>query len=262
LLAGLLASSLTFFAAAVTQFAAGNLCGRFSDITLLQFAGAFVNHFLPFSLGGVNLTARYYQKFGKRQAQSITMATIPIVFGVITTVIIVAIVSPITLARLFGRFHLSHFSAWWVPSIIAVLVIAGSVILRYRQRAKEFIKETLAGLKGLEGRLQLVLLVTGSVGITLMSALALLASILAVHASVGPVAVFVIYVTASLVSNITPTPGGIGATEAVLVLTLVAARLSLPQAAAITLIYRFLTFWLPIIPGGLALRRLNRQKTL
>jgi glycosyltransferase 2 family protein len=136
------------------------------------------------------------------------------------------------------------------------------VILRYRQRVRKFIKEALASLKGIEGRRQLVLLVGGSVAITLTSALTLLSSIMAVHASVALVSVFVIYVTASLVSNIAPTPGGIGAIEAVLVLALVAARLSLSQAAAITLIYRFITFWLPILPGGLALRRLNRQKTL
>jgi hypothetical protein len=123
LLVGLAASSLTFFAAAVTQFAAGDLSGHFSDITLLQFAGSFVDHFLPFSLGGVNLTSRYYQKLGKRQAQAITMATIPIIFGVITTVIIVAIVSPITIAHLVGKLHLRQFSVWLLFPIIAALMI-------------------------------------------------------------------------------------------------------------------------------------------
>jgi len=259
---GLLASGLSFIAAAVTQFAAGGLSGRFSNITLLQFAGSFVNHFLPFSFGGINLTARYYQKLGKRQGQGITMATIPVIFGIITTIIMVAIVSPITLAHLAGKFHFSHLSIWVIPPVIATLVISVLVISKYRQKARELIQEALAGLKGIRDIRQLTLLITGSVSITLMSACALLAAIMAIHASIGLVAVFVLYVTASLVSNVAPTPDGIGATEAVLVLGLVAARLSLPQAAAATLIFRFMTFWLPIIPGGLALHRLNRQKAL
>jgi uncharacterized protein (TIRG00374 family) len=62
------------------------------------------------------------------------------------------------------------------------------------------------------------------------------------------------------VSNIAPTPGGIGATEAFLVVGLTALKFSLPQAVAITLIYRLLTFWLPIIPGGIALHLVNKRK--
>jgi uncharacterized membrane protein YbhN (UPF0104 family) len=259
---GLVASFLSFIAGAVTQFAAGNLAGYFPDVVVLQFAGSFVNHFLPFSVGGINLTARYYKKLGKHQAQAITMASIPTVFGVITTVIIIAIVSPVTLIHLSDRLHPSHFSSWWLAPISAGILICALLIFKYRQRAKKVITEAWAGVKGIGGKQQLALLVAGSAAITLLAASALFASILAIHASVALVGVFIIYVTSSLVSNIVPTPGGIGATEAVLVLALVASRLSLPQAAAVTLIYRFLTFWLPIIPGGLALHRLNRQKTL
>jgi glycosyltransferase 2 family protein len=262
LLVGLVTGSLTFLAGAVTQYAAGNSSGRFSDISLLQFAGTFINHFLPFSLGGVNLTARYYQKLGTRQAQAITMATIPIVFGVITTLIMVALISPITLVDLAGKLRLSHLSIWWTLPVIAGIGICAFGIVKYRQRVKKIIKESLAGLKSIGNIRQLGLLVGGSVAITLLSAMTLLASIMAIHASVALIGVFTLYVTASLVSNIAPTPDGIGATEAVLVLGLVAARLHLPEAAAATLLFRFITFWLPIIPGGLALRYLNRHKTL
>ncbi len=262
LLVGVLASGLTFLAAAVTQFAAGDLSGNFSDITLLQFAGSFVNHFLPLSLGGVNLTSRYYKKLGKHQTQAITMATIPIVIGTITTVIIMAIISPITLVHLISRLHPKHFSLWWIALIVAVVLILGLVVIKYRHRAAKLIRETWAAIRGIRGKKQLTLLVTGSLSITILSAVALAASIMAIHASIALIGVFVIYVTSSLVSNIAPTPGGVGATEAVLVLALVASRLSLPQAVAVTLIYRFITFWLPIIPGGFAYKRLNRQKIL
>ena len=92
--------------------------------------------------------------------------------------------------------------------------------------------------------------------------MALFLSILAVHTSIPITAVFIIFVTSQLVSEIVPTPGGIGATEAVLILALVAASLSLSEAVAAVLIYRLVMFWLPMIPGGLALHRVNSQKIL
>jgi uncharacterized membrane protein YbhN (UPF0104 family) len=262
IIVGLIASCLSFFAGAVTQFAAGNSYGRLSDIALLQFAGSFINHFLPFSVGGVDITARYYQKHGLRQTQAITVSTIPIIFGIITTVGIVAIVSPITLVHVTGKIHPSHFNVWLVVSAIAIVVAGGIAIYKYRQRAKKLLKEAATSLRGIQDIRQLLLLIFGSIALTSMSSLSLYASILAVHASVTIVGVFVVYVTSSLVSDIAPTPGGIGATEAVLVLGLVAARITLPQAAAATLTFRLLTFWLPIIPGALALRYLKQQKIL
>lgn len=261
-LIGLVAAALSFLAGAVTQFAAGNFTGKLSDIVIIQFAGSFINHFLPFSVGGVNLTAQYYQKHGRRQAESITMASIPIIFGVITTVIIVAIVSPITLTHFLGRLHPSHFNMWVVGPFIAAAVVGAMTISRFWKRVKELLIETLTGLKGVVELRRLAILTAGSIGITASMSLALLASIHAVHGSIALVAVFVIYVTSSLVSNIAPTPGGIGATEAVIVIGLVAAHLHLPEAAASTVIFRLLTFWLPFIPGSMALRYLKKSKTV
>lgn len=262
LIVAILASSLTFLAGAITQFAAGNSIGQLSSITLLQFAGSFIDHFLPFSVGGVDLTARYYQKLNIGRAQAITMGTIPIIFGVMTTVVIVAIVSPITLIHLASKISSDHLNMWTVILALAIFVAIGLVIYKYRRRVSKLITEAITGLRGVQSRRQLLLLISGSVGITFLYSLALYASIRSVHASISLIGVFIIYVTASLVSNIAPTPGGIGATEAVLVVGLVSASVSLPQAAAATVIFRLFTFWLPIIPGGLALRRLNRQKTI
>jgi uncharacterized protein (TIRG00374 family) len=262
LLVGLFASSLTFLAGAITQFAAGNSAGQLSTITLLQFAGSFLNHFLPFSFGGVDLTARYYQKLGTGQAQAITMGTIPIFFGVITTVIMVAIISPVTLIHLGNKIHVVHLNLWEVVAGIAALAAIGIVAYKYRQRVRKLINEAATALRGVRNTRQLLLLVGGSAAITIFSSFVLYASIRSVHAAAAIVGVFVIYVTASLVSNIAPTPGGIGATEAVLVVGLVAARVSLSQAAAATVLFRLLTFWLPILPGAIALRILRKQGTI
>ncbi|HUC90071.1 MAG TPA: YbhN family protein [Patescibacteria group bacterium] len=256
----LVASSLSFFASAVTQFAAGALAGRLSDVVLLQFAGSFVNHFFPFSVGGISLNSRYYKKLGKSQTQAITIATIPIVFGIVTTIIMVAIVSPITLMNFFSKSKTNHVDLWLILVLAVGIAIIMFLVLRYRQKAGKIVQEALSSLRSVNNGRQLALLTAGSVALTLLSSTALLASVEAVHASVTLIGIFTIYVTAALVSNIAPTPDGIGATEAVLVLGLAAVKVSLPQAAAAMLIYRFFMFWLPIVPGAMALSYINRKR--
>lgn len=58
---------------------------------------------------------------------------------------------------------------------------------------------------------------------------------------------------------ISPTPGGLGFVEGILILVM--SSLGIPQesAATITLAYRGFTFWLPFILGFFALRLLERQ---
>ena len=51
-------------------------------------------------------------------------------------------------------------------------------------------------------------------------------------------------------------PGGLGAFEAMSVLSLRAVGVELPVALAATLLFRGLSFWLPMLPGALLARSL------
>jgi uncharacterized protein (TIRG00374 family) len=57
---------------------------------------------------------------------------------------------------------------------------------------------------------------------------------------------------------ISPTPSGIGVVEGALTLALTSMYISLEDAAVITLCYRGITFWLPILFGMVSLRVLER----
>ena len=73
----------------------------------------------------------------------------------------------------------------------------------------------------------------------------------ALGGSVPIASVAVVYLTGSAIGSILPTPGGLGAIEAALSAGLTAA--GMPGAAAVSavLLYRLLTFWLPV-PDRLA----------
>jgi len=259
LLVALIATCLSFVASAVTQFTAGNYLGKISEIAYLDFAGAFYNHFLPFSVGGVNLTSKYYKKLGQPQTQAVVMSSIPIIFGVITTVLLVAIISPITLVHYFDKVHTTKLTSWKLYLAIGVIVALIFGVIYFKSKVKKFIFDTWSGLKHIKDLKQLLILLSGSLSVTVTSTAVLYVSVIAIHDSVSLISLFVLYVTSSLVSTGAPTPGGIGATEAVLVVGLHTMHLSLPDAAAVTLIYRFFTFWMPILPDGLALHKVNKE---
>ncbi|MAU00095.1 MAG: hypothetical protein CL608_23385 [Anaerolineaceae bacterium] len=58
---------------------------------------------------------------------------------------------------------------------------------------------------------------------------------------------------------ISPTPGGLGFVEGILILVMTSLGIADESAATITLAYRGFTFWLPFILGFFALRRLEQQ---
>jgi undecaprenyl-diphosphatase len=59
-----------------------------------------------------------------------------------------------------------------------------------------------------------------------------------------------------------PTPGGIGAAEAALIAGLTAFGVDPAVAVPAVFLYRFATFWLPVLPGWIAVRHLLRTGAL
>ncbi len=71
-----------------------------------------------------------------------------------------------------------------------------------------------------------------------------------------------VYLAGATIGQAAPTPGGLGAVEAALAAGLTAAGLDAGTAVSAVLLYRLITFWLPTVPGYLALNRLTREGLL
>ena len=116
----------------------------------------------------------------------------------------------------------------------------GQALLRERDQIR----------RALGGRWKMA--VTAAVGKSLFDYLALVATLYAVDARPDPSLVILAYVAGSLLGMIPITPGGLGFVEAGLTGTLVLAGVDAGAAAAATLAYRLVSFWLPLPVGGLA----------
>lgn len=108
-------------------------------------------------------------------------------------------------------------------------------------------------------------LVTLFAGVTLLPlgyAACLFFSLEAFGGGASFAAVGLVSLTAGSVATAAPTPGGIGAVEAVLLAALTGLGIASAPALAAVFLYRLSTFWLPIAPGALAFRALTRREVL
>ncbi|HEY6879023.1 MAG TPA: magnesium-translocating P-type ATPase [Polyangiales bacterium] len=94
-----------------------------------------------------------------------------------------------------------------------------------------------------------------------LDAATMFALVWALGGTLSPAAVFTSFMLASVFRSLGIAPGGLGSFEAASVFTLSAAGASIPVALSATLVFRTLSFWLPMLPGFLLSRRvLARSK--
>ncbi len=187
------------------------------------------------------------------------MATIPLAVGAVTVILMTLVISPLTVFEI-----MNNFGAEYRPELLFVIVDIVAIIALlasyyFWDKLVEAIKEALIGLKSLRNIHQIIRVSGGSAVQALTASLVLYASVQAIHGHLGFITCTTIFIGSMLVSEITPTPGGIGATEAVLVLGLTGSGLTASEAVSATLIFRFVSYLLPLIPGAFAVSQLNKH---
>jgi glycosyltransferase 2 family protein len=259
-------SALTYVAAALSL--SGFVARRLPYVrTLLaQLAGSFITLVTPAAVGGATLNIRYLQR--RKIPAPIAAASV----GVSQVVAIVLhILLLVVFVALAGAASKQPFSVpTWSYFVLAGLVVVAGVVLALpagrrllRARLAPALSQVLPRL--LEVAQQPRKLAEG-VGGTLLLSLAyigcLAACVQAFHGSVAIASIAVVYLTGSAIGSIIPTPGGLGAVEAALTAGLVAAGLHGTEAASAVLLFRLLTFWLPVPFGWAALSFLERHGDL
>jgi len=150
--------------------------------------------------------------------------------------------------------------------ILAVIVAAAGILLATRPGRRLASGKLVPGLRSAAASLQLVarrpgkmiMSVGGSALVTLAYIGALVASIEAFGGGPGFVLIGAVYLGAAALAAIAPTPGGLGAIEAALVAGLTGVGMSSGLAVSAVLLYRLATYWLPVVPGWLSWRLLQR----
>jgi uncharacterized membrane protein YbhN (UPF0104 family) len=258
-------SVLTYAAAswALSGFVPDRL--RFAPLVLAQLAGSFVTLVTPAAVGGAALNIRYLQRRKVPAAVAAASVGLSQVVGFVLHLVLL-----ITFAAITGSERRSLQPPTWVYFVVGALVVIVLIVLAIpagrrllRARLAPVLSQVLPRLLAVvQQPRKLAEGIGGTLLLTVCYVLCLAACIRALGGSIPIASTAVVYLTGSALGSAVPTPGGIGAVEAALSAGLTAAGLPGVTAVSAVLLFRILTFWLPIPVGWGALNYLERRHYL
>jgi len=262
----IIGSAMTYVGAGLGMVGAVPMRLPFWPMVEAQVASSFSNRVTPAKVGGMATNVRFLQK------QDIPLAVAVSAVGLNT---VAGTAVHISLMILFGAIASKAVDVP-MPSpqtaaIVAIILVLASGLLMFLPQGRKLLTRYLipalrAGARGVvavaKTPTKLIALFAGSAVVTLSYTVAMLASLLAFGSDVAIVTAAFVYLAGAAISSAAPTPGGIGATEAALVAGYTAVGVDASTAFAAVLLFRLVTFWLPILPGWLALVRLQRRGDL
>jgi glycosyltransferase 2 family protein len=233
---------------------------------LVQVAGSFVTLVTPAAVGGAALNIRYLQR--RKVPAAVAAASVGVAQVVAFVLHILLIVVFAAIAGTSAKEHIQPPRwAWYVLAGLVVLALAvlavpaGRRVLR--ARVSPIFGQVLPRLLDVAQQpVKLARVIGGALLLSLSYILCLAACVAAFGRSVPIASIAVVYLTGSAIGSILPTPGGLGGVEAALTAGLTAAGLPGAVAVSAVLLFRLLTFWLPVPFGWAGLSFLERHQAL
>ena len=244
---------------------------RLGHSMLAAVAATFVGAIAPPGVAHLGLNTRFYAKQGMPGPVAISAtAAKEVAMGAVHVILLVL------LAILAGSSGALEEELDKLPSLqtvgIAVAVLltvlcAAAAMPQVRRIVRDSVvpavRESLSSLRELASSpVQMLLLFVGAFVLQMGYVAALYFATRALGGAVGFITIGLIYLTVGSVASVAPTPGGVGAVEAVLPAALSGVGMAAATALAAVFLYRLVTFWLPIPAGGLAFRLLVSRDLL
>jgi uncharacterized membrane protein YbhN (UPF0104 family) len=259
-------SATTYLASAIALMGAIPQRIRLWPTVLAQAASSFVNRVSPANVGGMALNARYLQKSGVEPSAGVAAVGVNSLVGAVVHLILIVVFFTWAGKGLGKAFKLPSSSKLLL--IFAVVVAIIGIVLATRPGRRFASGKVIPGLRSAGASLRRVaqnpgkmtMLIGGSALITLAYIGAFAASVEAFGGGPGIVLAGAVYLGASALAAAAPTPGGLGAIEAALVAGLTGVGVAAGPAVSAVLLYRLATYWLPVAPGWLSWRLLQRRE--
>ena len=256
-------SAVTYLGAAwsLSGYVPGRL--KFRPLILAQLAGSFVTLVTPAAVGGAALNIRYLQRQKIPAAVAAASVGLSQVVAFVLHLLLLVVFAAIT-----GSQAHSLQPPTWVYFVIAGLIIIVLAVVAI-PAGRRLLRARLAPVLGqVLPRLFAVMqqprkLAEGIGGALLLTAayiLCLDACIRALGGSIPLASTAVVYLTGAALGSAVPTPGGLGAVEAALSAGLTAAGLPGTISVSAVLLFRTITFWLPVPVGWGAFNYLERHE--
>jgi uncharacterized membrane protein YbhN (UPF0104 family) len=235
---------------------------KYFNLAIAQASSLFTARVTPAGVGGVATMGRVLQTSGNNAAElgAILSTNAVLTFlGNVSITIFALIIS--------GRSVLDGFKVpkiiFLIPVFILIAIAIVYFVKKLRQKVVAFLKDLVQTL-GRYRHKKRALLIGFIFGLltTVGYMVALWAAGQSVDVSLSFVAAIVTISLGTLGASATPLPGGVIGAEATLALTMTQFGVPPEKALAVAFIYRFITYWLPILPGYIATQYALRKKIL
>jgi uncharacterized membrane protein YbhN (UPF0104 family) len=217
---------------------------------------------LPGGVGGLGTNYLYLRKSKATAVQAGSIVAINNLLGLVGHALLLGaglLLFPHQTVHIHDSLKLNKTVSFFIVILVVVILcIAGYAL---RNKIQRWLQQFAKQLQLYRSKPYLLLLaLLSSMLITATTVGALWICVLALHMSLSPLSVLVIFSFGIALGTATPTPGGLGGFEAGLVAGFVAYHVASAQALAVVLVYRLISFWLPLVIGGVAFVYSRRQK--
>ncbi len=230
----------------------------------VQIASLFVSKLLPVGLGNIAINMYYFVQEKHTLAQATAVMAANTVTGAIAYVIM------IILGFTFSDFNIENGGVnmpdWSLGTIVLIILSVVAILYlvyripKVRGKVNNAISDLMDSFKPYKKRPWSIVLATLLNGIgSAMSLLALFTSAHALGIDLSISQALVAYTLGNIASAVVPTPGGIGSAEAGIYAGLTLVGIESSSAIGITLLYRLITYWIPIVPGYIFFRGLKKD---
>lgn len=233
----------------------------YRQILLVQMASAFTSRLLPAGLGTMTLFVQYLRKSKHRLPEAIAVVSLNNLAGLMGHMVVLAVVVAAVGFTYPTEVQLPKASTVWLIlcGIVAVIAVNLLVFRRLRQYAFSITKDVARSLRLYKKQPQKI---AGALGVSVLMTLCFVGIFYACCLGVGVEAsvsqIFMVFTMGLIAGTATPTPGGLIGVEAGLTGGLIAYGVQADTALAAALLYRFLTYWLPLLPGFIIFLRIRR----
>ncbi|HSX43267.1 MAG TPA: lysylphosphatidylglycerol synthase domain-containing protein [Candidatus Saccharimonadales bacterium] len=233
---------------------------HFPQTALVEVSTAFVNRLLPSGIGGLGLHGLYLYRQKHTAAEATAVVSVNNLMGMVAhgfLLLVVALFQADEFSQLAAREN-DWFHPWQLAVLIG-LVVGVALVSSVRHRLRSFAANLFQSvvrirLAALAGAFVLAVL------LTITYTTILWCSARAVGIDLSLVQIFIVFSIGMLASTATPAPGGLVGAEAGLFAGFVVYGIAAAPAGAAVLLYRLVTYWLPLVPGVLALSAARARK--
>jgi uncharacterized membrane protein YbhN (UPF0104 family) len=257
--------AITYLLAASTYYFLTTTRLPYLRTVIVQLAAMFINRLVPSGIGAVGANFAYLKRQKFSTTQALTIVSINNILGLVghATLIVIALV---LFSSQLPPIHLPSFPRVYSTVLLIILgVVLATFIARRRVRMRlvELLKTVRDQLLLYARKPQyFAFAYISSAGLTTANVGALYLCILALGVHVPFVVVLLAFTFGVGAGAALPTPGGLGGVEAGIVGALVAYGVPITQAVSAVVAYRLISYWLPLIGGGLALLYVQRKHYL